>query len=54
MGLSYEQAVQERIASALERIEALLIEQKQAKQDQPTPKRRGRPPKERNAEDVRS
>lgn len=52
MGLTYEQQVQERIAGALERIEALLREQgKPEQKPMEQPKRRGRPPKVRNAED---
>ena len=59
MGLSYDQKVQERIARALERIEELLTPAVPAEPasapevPQTLPKRRGRPPKVRNAEDVR-
>jgi len=59
MGLSYDQQVQERIASTLERIAAALIPAAPvapvvapAEQPEQPKKRRGRPPKVRNAENV--
>lgn len=56
MGMTHDQLVQERIASALERIERLLTpkDPPQPAEAQPAPitRKRGRPPKVRNAEDV--
>lgn len=59
MGLSYDQKVQERIARSLERLVQVLAPDVPAEPVsapevlQTLPKRRGRPPKVRNAEDVR-
>lgn len=57
MGMNHQHSWQDRVAATLERIERLLIEQKDAQaakavQEALKPKR-GRPPKARNGENVR-